>query len=44
MYKDFKRMYWAIVLLIRSLISPRPSCRRPRGLDKIPYHQYYHKN
>ena len=36
MYTDLQRTCWAIVLLIRSFVLPRPRCRRRRGLLKVP--------
>ena len=36
MYTVLKDTYWAIVLLIRSFVLPRPRFRRRRGLLKVP--------
>ena len=36
MYTVLQRTCWAIVLLIRSFVLPRPRCRHRRGLLKVP--------
>ena len=36
MHKVLKRMCWAIILPIWSFVFPCPSCRRRRGLFKVP--------
>ena len=48
MHTVLKRTWWAIDLLIRSLVLPRPRYRRRRGLLKVPSEDllevYYENN
>ena len=48
MHTVLKRTWWAIDLLIRSFVLPRPRCCRRRGLLKVPSEDllkvYYENN